>query len=59
VLTATIDRAVAAIFAILAAIRAVEDCFLSWSADFSDQLRTYVDYYFLVGFTGQLEKPAV
>jgi transposase len=56
---AACDRAVAAIFAILAAIRAVEDCFLSWWSDYYDQPITYVEYYASDVFTGQLENRAV
>jgi transposase len=48
---AAYDRAVVAIFAILAVLKAVEDYFLSESADFHDHPRTYVDCYTLVGVT--------
>ncbi len=49
---AAYNRAVAAIFAILAVIRAVERCFLSWWSDLYDQPSTYVDYYTLAGVSG-------
>jgi hypothetical protein len=47
------NRAVAAIFAILAVLRAVEDYFLSWWSDLYDQPSTYVDCYAVAGVTGQ------
>jgi transposase len=40
------DRAIAALFAILAVIRAVADCFLVWWTGSHDQPGTYVDYYY-------------
>jgi transposase len=56
---AAYDRAVAAIFAILAVIRAVEDCFLAWWADFHNQISPYVELYTLVGFSRCLENSTV
>jgi transposase len=53
------DRAVAAIFTIWAVLKVVADCFLRWWSDLYDQPSTYVDYYTLTGFTGQLENWAV
>jgi transposase len=53
------DRAMAAIFAILAVLKVVADCFLPWWSDLYNQPRTYVDYYTFAGFTGQLENRAV
>jgi transposase len=53
------DRAIIAIFAILAVISAVEEYFLSGWPDCHDQPRTYVDYYSSEDFTGKPEKQAV
>jgi transposase len=50
------DRAVEAIFAIWAVVMLVNDCFLSWWADFHDQVRTYVDHYTKIDFMGRWEK---
>jgi transposase len=53
------DRAAAFIFAILAIIRVVADCFLVSCADFYAQFRPYVEYYTKVSFTGRLENRTV
>jgi transposase len=53
------DRAVEAIFAIWAVVMLVNDCFLSWWADFHDQVRTYVDHYTKINFIGLPEKRPV
>ena len=53
------NRAVAAIFAILAVLRAVEDYFLSWWSNLYDQPSTYVANYTFDGFASQLENRAV
>ena len=53
------DRAVAAIFAILAFLKVVADCFLPRWSNLYDQPSTYVDYYTLAGFSGQRENRAV
>ena len=53
------DRAVAAIFAILAFLKVVADCFLPWWSNLYDQPSIYVDYYTLAGFSGQRENRAV
>jgi len=44
------DRALAAIFAILAALTTHDDSFTPLSTDFHQQPRTYVDHYTLVAF---------
>ena len=51
---AAYDRAVAAILAILAFIKALEDCFLIGKADFQDRVTHYVDIYTPVGFPSRL-----
>jgi hypothetical protein len=56
---AAYDRAMTAVFAILAVIRAVADHFLPARSDFHDRLGTYVDYYSTVSFTGKLKNQAV
>ncbi len=56
---AAYDRAVAAIFAILVVLKTVEDCLLPRWSELYDQPSTYVDYYTLAGFLGQLENRAV
>jgi transposase len=56
---AAYDRAVAAIFAILAVIRAVEDCFLPWWADFHSEASTYVQLHTQIGFLPRLENSRV
>jgi transposase len=53
------DRAVAAIFAILAVIRAVEDCFLPCWADSHNQVLTDVELYTRAGFSRRLENSTV
>jgi hypothetical protein len=53
------DRAVAAIFGILAVLKAVADCFLPWRSDLYDQPSTYVVYYPLTGFPDGLGNRAV
>ena len=53
------NRAVAAIFALLAVLRAVEDYFLSCWSDLYDQPSTYVANYTFDGFASQLENRAV
>jgi hypothetical protein len=53
------DRAVEAIFAIWAVVMLVNDCFLSWWADFHDQFITYVEHYIAFDFTGRLERRPV
>jgi transposase len=53
------DRALQAIFAIWAVLKAVADCFLPWWSDPYDQPSSYVEYYILTGFTDQLENRTV
>jgi transposase len=53
------DRAVAAILVSLAFITALEDGYLSWKADFNDQLLPYVELYTLVGFRSRLKNRLV
>jgi len=52
---AAYDRAVAAIFAILAVIRAFAGCFTPWWPDFHNPFSTYVELYTLFGLIGQLK----
>jgi hypothetical protein len=49
------DRAMTVLFAILALLRAVEECFLVWWLDFQEQFPTYVELYTWAGFLGQLQ----
>src|SRR5450432_4149120 len=53
------DQAVEAVFAILAVIRAVEDCFLPWWADFHSEASTYVQLHTQIGFLPRLENSRV
>jgi transposase len=53
------NRTLAAIFAILAVLSAVEDYFLSWWSDLYDQPSTYVANYTFDGFASQLKNRAV
>jgi transposase len=53
------DWAMEAIFAIWAVVMLVNDCFLSWWADFHDQVRTYVDHYTKINFLGRWENRPV
>ena len=56
---AAYDRAVTALFIILAVMKALEDRFLPRWSHYCDQPSTYVEYYSLASFTGQLENRAV
>jgi transposase len=56
---AAYDRAVAAIFAILAVMRAVEDFLTPWWSEFCDQPPSYVEIYTRVGFIVRLENNTV
>jgi len=56
---AAYDRAMTAVFAILAVIRAVADYFLPAWSNFHDRPGTYVDYYLTVDFTSKLKNQAV
>jgi transposase len=56
---AAYDRAVAAIFAILAVIRALKGCFLPGWSDFHNQVSAYVELYTQVGFFRRLENRTV
>ena len=53
------DRAVAAILAILAVLKAVADCFLICEADFYDQFLIYVEFYTIFGFLRPLKNRPV
>ncbi len=56
---AAYDRAVVALFALLALLTADDDSFMAWSADFDEQCATYVAFYTSLAFMSRLGNRAV